>query len=87
MCYEHWILKYLSECCLCETLQREREYLINLLLSLTGKMNTYNASHCVSQPIKSIRTFCIKHVEFSHSALKQLSKVFYRTDVVFPFQG
>lgn len=29
------------QCCLCETLQREWEYLIIRLLPLTGKMNTY----------------------------------------------
>lgn len=54
---------------------------------MTGEMNTLSLLLIVSQPIKSIRTFCIKHAEFIHSAFKQLSKVFSPTDAVFPFQG
>lgn len=50
-------------------------------------MNTLSLLLIVSQPIKSIRSFCIKHAQFIHSALKQLSKVFSPTDAVFPFQG
>lgn len=45
------------------------------------------ASDCLSQPIKSIKTFCIKHVEFIHPALNQLSKVFCEQMLFFHFQG
>lgn len=47
--HQLWILKYASQHRLCGPLQRQWEYLVNLLTPLTGKLNTHTlATDCVS---------------------------------------